>query len=58
MRSRTEWVIEIDVVGQLLPHPKEGWLRIAVSPEVAKELHFDLECILGRGKPKHAAKDP
>lgn len=50
IRSKTEWVIEIDLVGQQLPHPKEGWLRFTVNPEVARELYFDLQGILERGR--------
>jgi hypothetical protein len=48
IRSKTDWVIEIDVIGQLLPHPKEGWLRIVVNPDVARELFDDLDIVLRR----------
>lgn len=51
MPSRVEWVVEIDMVGQLVEHPKEGWVRILVSRDVAKELHADLGHMLEIPKP-------
>jgi hypothetical protein len=50
MRSRTEWVIEMDLIGQLLPHPKEGWIRVVLNPDVARDLHSDLGVLLRSGK--------
>ncbi len=50
MRSKTEWVFEVDLVAQLLPHPKEGWIRVVLDPDVARQLYDDLGIHLRRGR--------
>jgi len=56
MRSRTQWVIEIDIVGQALPTPKEGWLKIVIDPGAALELYNDLGEALKRADKRIAEK--
>ena len=50
MVTKAEWLIEIDLLGELIPHPKENWLRLIITPDVAADLLIDLECVLKNGK--------